>query len=193
MIVSHVPEVEMRHDFWARFCTDHYQPSVNFAHGRVGNIEDAYDIVQSSAERVLRLLPDPNRIGDQKNYWIKIIQNQCYDLLRKRKVETTRTISRDTPSKNDDGEEVLSLDPVDPNRDPEVNALINEENELLLRALEMHSADLTEREKTLLALRFAGYTNAEIAKMWGEDVNVIRVDMNAVMAKIRYRILHSAK
>jgi len=193
MLVSHGPEVEIRHDFWAQFCTDYYQPGVDFARWRVGNIEDAYDVVQDSAERVLRLLPDPDRIGDRKNYWIKIIQHQCYDLLRRRKVEATRTISRDTPSKNADGEEVQPPDPADPNRNPEMNALINEENETLLSALEMHCTDLTERESDLLALRSAGYTNAEIASMWGEEVNVIRADVNAVMAKIRYRLKHGTK
>jgi hypothetical protein len=29
--------------------------------------------------------------------------------------------------------------------------------------------------------------------MWGEDVKVIRADMNAVMAKLRYRVLHDTK
>jgi RNA polymerase sigma factor (sigma-70 family) len=193
MLESYALDAEMRCDFWARFCTNHYQPGVDFARWRVGNIDEAREVVHDSVVRVLRLLPDPDRIGDQKNYWLKIIQNRCYELLRKRNAEAARTISRDAPSMNDDGEEMLPLDPVDPSRDPELNLLVNEENELLLKALEMHSADFTEREKALLALRFAGYTNAEIAGLWGEDVKVIRTDVNAVMAKLRYRLLHSTK
>jgi RNA polymerase sigma factor (sigma-70 family) len=193
MLESYALDAEMRRDFWARFCTNYYQPGVNFARWRVGNIEEACDVVHDSVVRVLRLLPDPDRIGDQKNYWLKIIQNRCYELLRKRNMEAARTVSRDTPSKNGDGEEVLPPDPADPNRDPEMNARINEENELLLSELEMHCADLTKRERDLLALRFPGYTNAEIAKMWGEEVKVIRADMNAVMAKIRYRLQHGTK
>jgi RNA polymerase sigma factor (sigma-70 family) len=193
MLLSDGLEVNTRHDFWAQFCTDYYQPGVDFATYRLGNLEDAYDIVHASVVRILRFLPDPDRIGDRKNYWIKTIQNQCYELLKKRKLEATQTISRDTPSKNDDGEEVLPPDPADQNRDPEMNALINEENELLLRALDMHCAGLTEREKALLALRFAGYTAAEISSMWNEGVKVIRADLNAIMAKLRYRILHRTK
>ncbi len=193
MIESYVLDAELCVDPWSQFFNDHYESGLAFAHWRVGNIEDARDVVQDCVVRILRLLPDPNWIGDQRNYWLKTIQHRSYELLRKRNVEAARTVSRDIPTRNGDGEELLPPDPVDPNRDPEMNALINEENERLLRALEMRCADLTPHERNLLALRFAAYTNEEIASMWGEEVNVIRADMNAVVAKIRYRLQHERK
>jgi DNA-directed RNA polymerase specialized sigma24 family protein len=193
MLVSRGSDAETRRTVWAQVITENYQPTLDFAHWRVGNVDDAYMVLQDSAVRILRLLPDPVRIEDRRNYWLKTVQHQCYELLRQRNIDTARTVSRDTPSNNADGEEVLPSDPADPNRDPEMNAIINEENEVLLSALEMHCAGLTERERALLALRLAGYTNAEIASMWGEDVIVIRADMNALMAKLRYRIMHGTK
>lgn len=193
MFINQGSEAEMRQAIWAQVCTDYYQPALDLARWRVGNIDDACVIVQDSVVRLLRLSPDPNRISDRKNYWIKTVQNQCYEALRKRKVEAALVVSRDTPPQNDEGDELPPPDPSDSNRDPEMNAIINEETERLLRELEMKSADLTEREKALLDLHLVGYSNDEVASMWSEDVKLIRVDMNAVVAKIRYRLRHPKK
>lgn len=52
------------------------------------------------------------------------------------------------------------------------------------------AADLTKREKNLLALHLQGLSNDQIASALSEDVKITRVDMNAVVAKIRYRLQH---
>ena len=77
---------------------------------------------------------------------------------------------------------------LDPKRDPQLNTEINEQNERYLRRLKTGSADLTEREKHLFLSHLRGYTNEEIASAWREDIKVIRKEMNAVIAKIRYRL-----
>jgi len=183
-------EIERRRAIWAQLCTFYYQPALNLARRRVGNTGDAYDVVQESTMRLLRLSPNPSRISDRKNYFFKVVQNQCYELLRKRINEANRTISRDTRS-NDEDRARLTREVRDGNRDPEMDAKIKEENEKLTSILKSRSADLTLREKKLLILHLQGFTNAEIANEWGEDVKVIRVEMNALLAKIRHRVQHS--
>ena len=76
----------------------------------------------------------------------------------------------------------------DPKRGPELDAQVKEENEEYARNLELQCADLSDRVKELLRLHVDGYTNEEIAAKTGEDVKVIRVDLNAVRNKVRYRL-----
>jgi RNA polymerase sigma factor (sigma-70 family) len=182
-----------RHAIWARVCADYYHEALDHARRRVGSKDDAFVIVQDSAVRVLRLLPDPSRVDNQRNYWIKVVQNQCNDMLRRRTLAAARTVSLDMTFNDDDADEVLTFDRPHPSRDPEINAEINEETEKLLRELESHTVDLTKREKDLLGSRLQGLSNSQIARAWGEDVNAIRCDMNAIMAKIRYRLMHQGK
>jgi len=59
--------------------------------------------------------------------------------------------------------------------------------------LEESSAGLTERETKLLKLHLEGWTNGEIASAWGANLGRIRVDVNALMAKIRYRVQHQKR
>ncbi|SRR6266446_9098926 len=193
MILQSSPDVEMRRAVWAQVCTDYYKPALDLARWRVGNSDDAFGIVQDSTVRLLRLLPDPDRIGDRRNYWIKIVQNQCNDLLRRRALDAVRTVCLDTPLSgggDDEDNELLPLDLPDSGRGPEMDAQINEKTGTLRRLLESHSADLTKREKDLLYLYLQGLSNEQIASAWREGVKIIRVDMNAVLAKIRYRLQH---
>jgi DNA-binding NarL/FixJ family response regulator len=77
---------------------------------------------------------------------------------------------------------------LDPGRGPEKDAEIKTDNEKLERALAIHSRDFDRREKTLLMLYLQGLGNEQIARIWNENVKVIRVDMNAMLAKLRYRV-----
>ena len=76
----------------------------------------------------------------------------------------------------------------DKKRGPMLDAEIKEQNANYLRTLALNSTDLSAREKELLKMHLCGFDTDEIATAWGEDVKVIRVEMNAVIAKIRYRV-----
>jgi DNA-directed RNA polymerase specialized sigma24 family protein len=182
-------ETENRRAVWSQVCTDYYQLALDFARRRVGNSDAAFGVVQDSTVRLLRFLPDHKHINDRRNYWFKTVSNLCNDLLTERKLAAARTVSLDTPP--DDDDVGLAYEPTDPGRDPEMNAQINEETEILLAELESHCNDLTKRECALLSLRLQCFSNEQIASAWGEDLNVIRADMNAILAKIRYRVLHA--
>ena len=75
----------------------------------------------------------------------------------------------------------------DPGLNPEMNAERKEENNRLRRIVEDCSQKLTEREKFLLRAHLRKETNQEIAAALGARVTLIRVEMNALMAKMRSR------
>jgi len=75
----------------------------------------------------------------------------------------------------------------DPGFNPEEDEERKEENNRLHRIVEDCSQKLTVREKALLDLHLKGETKQEIATAFGENVKQIRVEINALMTKMRYR------
>jgi RNA polymerase sigma-70 factor, ECF subfamily len=190
--VNDSSEAEARRSVWSQVCADHYQPGLDFARRRVENLDDALDMVQDAVVRLLKYLPDPKLIKVRQNYWLKTIQNSCIDQLRQRQLSGTTAVPLET-AHDDDDDETLLFDIPDPGRGPEMSALINEETERLLTELEFHCADFAMRERNLLALHLQGFSNNEIANVCDESVNLIRADMNALLAKIRYRVQHAKR
>ena len=147
---------------------------------------DAEDIYQKAMLKAFKI--DPNLIDDKVNYLIKIVQNLCYDRhTRPWRLSPALTVPLDGPH-NEENEEQLPMQIPDPKRGPALDAEVKEQHERYLRTLALHCTDLIPRERELLRLHLCGYTNEEIAATWSEDVKVIRADMNAVIAKIRYRV-----
>lgn len=154
-------------------------------------VNDAEDMVQDAFARLLDSVPDAAGIEDANNYFLKVLQNARIDRSHSRsRLSAENSVSLDASKNEDDEQPIMELR--DPARGPAMDAEIKIDNEKLLRTLESHCADLTKREKNLLALHLQGLSNDQIASAWREDVKIIRVDMNAVVAKIRYRLL-SAK
>src|SRR5882672_11459358 len=60
-------DADTRRTFWSQVCADYYQRALDLARRRVGNSEDAFEIVQDSAVRLLRFLPDHKRIDNGRN------------------------------------------------------------------------------------------------------------------------------
>lgn len=146
---------------------------------------DAEDIFQQAILKALSV--DPNRIEDKINYLLKIVQNLCYDRHKRPwRLAPANAVLLDAQNNEDYEEPFMQLR--DPKRGPVIDAEIKEQNANYLRTLAMHSTDLSAREKELLKMRLCGFDNDEIATARGEDVKVIRVEMNAVIAKIRYRV-----
>lgn len=147
---------------------------------------DAEDIFQQAILKVLNI--DPNRIDDKVNYLLKTVQHLCYDRHKRPwRLSPANTVILDaTPNEDNDQERAMQIR--DPKRGPMLDAEIKEQNANYLRSLALHSTDLGTREKELLKMHLCGFDNNEIATAWGEDVKVIRAEMNAVIAKIRYRV-----
>ncbi len=151
--------------------------------------DSAEDMVQEALYRVLTNT-DPARIADKLNFVYKVIQNLCFDRYRSR-LQPASIVCLDAPLNYENEEWYMQLR--DPRRDPELNAQINEQVEDLLCKLQANCTDLSEREKKLLRLHLDGWSNEEIARAWREDVKLIRFEMNAVIAKIRYRVKHKKR
>ena len=164
------------------------KPMIVFAELRLPTQDkvDAEDIYQQAMLKAFKI--DPNRIDDKVNYLKKIVQNLCYDRHKRPwRLSPALTVLLDAQH-NEENEELLPMQIPDSKRGPALDAEVKEQNEKYLRTLALHCTDLTEREKELLRLHLCGYTNKEITARKDEDVKTIRADMNAVMAKIRYRV-----
>jgi DNA-directed RNA polymerase specialized sigma24 family protein len=146
----------------------------------------AEDILHDALWRVAQYA-DAAKITDKVNYLKKTIHNLCRDIYSGPRLLPANTEYLDEPRNYEEERWYMQLR--DPGRDPELNAEINEQVEIYLRHLEESCADLTDRETRLLRAHFDGWTNAEIASAWGEDIKLIRTDVNAVMVKLRYRLL----
>ena len=179
-------ETEDRRAVWTKVCQDNDQLLRNIVGGRVRDHDLAHDIVTEAELKLLRLLPPPPPDEDgRRKYIFAVVKYQVFDQLKKRNLEVKRMISLDTSRRNEDDDvEVRPMDLADKGRSPEMNAEINEQRELLRK----RSADLTEREKEMLELHLSGFNRQEIADALYEDVEVIRADLNGLIAKIRYRV-----
>jgi RNA polymerase sigma factor (sigma-70 family) len=191
MFINNPLETKYRTAVWAQVCEKNYQLAVDIIRRRSGNADRAREDVQESVVRLLTLLPvpPPDELGRRK-YFLTVVSHQCIDALKKQTTEVKRMLSLDKTRRDDDDDDFRPLDLVDKARGPELDALINEENEKLMMILNEQSANLTEREKQLLEMHLMGFTRLEVADAFHEDVDVIRADLNALIAKMRYRVRH---
>jgi len=139
---------------------------------------EAQDLVQDTIVRCLAYAPDPDRINEPRNFLIKIMYNVWLDRCRLRHREN----------------QMLRLDDWETTELLEIELAVKVdfwrrlESEELLKTLRDEQRRLSDRENLLLDLHFQGWTNQEIANSLGEDIRVIRINVNAVMAKLRYRL-----
>ena len=171
--------------------TNSYPRATNLSRRRspIEELDNAEDLVQDAWVNVLIRRPDVEGLEKPESSVLKAVQNVCFDRYNRRsRLRAENTVYLDAQKADEDERPMMELP--DPRRGPEMDAEIKIDNERLLRILAAHCRDLTKRERDLLALHLQGYTNEEIASAWGEDVKVIRTDMNAVLAKVRYRLQH---
>jgi len=127
--------------------------------------------------RVLKYPKDPKTIQNPNNYLVRMMRNIWHDKWWK---QSARIISLD------DSENVEELEPQLPIVLPDAFVIL--ENFELIAKLESAAATLSERERHLLMSHLQGLSTSEIAEALDDDVKVIRMDLNAVLAKIRYRL-----
>lgn len=131
-------------------------------------------------------------IEDLPNYFLKCVTNRCRTVLKSRwYVTLVNGVSLDKPVNAESKEATMELE--DPRRNPAASAEHTQEMEIRQRILESACEDLTAREKALLLRHLQGDSPTKIAQDWGVEVAVIRVVMNRVLAKIRYRVRRDLK
>jgi RNA polymerase sigma factor (sigma-70 family) len=169
-------EESKRRDEWGRLSIDLYPRLFAMARYITGNdVHATEDLVQQTVLRCLKYAPDLEGVQEPWSYLRRLMRNVWLDSIQKHS-----EISLDDPLIGALPEtEVPSVEP---------NILRALETEELMKTLRVSLGPLTVDEVQLLTLRFAGHSNDEIASMLEEDVQITRNKMNALMAKIRYRV-----
>jgi len=140
------------------------------------------DLVQETILRCLIRSWDPEEIKAPLAYLFQCMRTAWIDSQRKNK--KYEVVSLDDPLNNELLEAKLIV---------ESDVLRSLENEELMKTLKANVGRLTASEKQLLDLWLRAFTADEIARELAEDVRVIRYELNALMAKIRYRLKHNNK
>lgn len=142
-----------------------------------GESFEAEDLVQDTFVRIFYYSPDPGRIANPEGYLKRTLRNLWNDKLRTFLEMKIQSIDEE------DNEALLNqLPPVQ----PEVMKLLD--NELFQERLRIAQNGLKPQEKTIFKLFLKGYKCNEIAAKINEDVYKVKFMLNAVRAKIRYRI-----
>jgi RNA polymerase sigma factor (sigma-70 family) len=162
--------------YWSEAYENHFERLCAYARRRLtcGNREEAEDVVSEAFLRVVSYTKSPDTITNVFAYlWVTV--RRVFDW--KRRAEKDRKIESldDVPATERDirvAPEILRI--------LEMADLVAE-----IRAI---SGSLNSRLKVLLELHLEGYSSGEIAARLGEDERLTRSDLNAVRAKVRYRL-----
>jgi RNA polymerase sigma factor (sigma-70 family) len=169
---------------WISFFENKTESRRNFALG-LRYLGDTYEVEDALQDAFIRVLPHTD-IEDKPNYFRMTLRNVCIDRLTDRsRLIITNALPLIRPS-TDESEEV-AMPVEDSGLNPEMDAERKEKNNRLRRIVEECSQTLTARENDLWRSYLKRETNDEIATRLGEDVKQIRVEMNAVVAKMRNR------
>lgn len=169
--------------FWAKTCEDLRQRLLAYALWLVnGRDHEAEELVQETFCRTFMYLKDPETISNPFGYLRTILRNIWSTKWRKE--GAAKTVSLDELLSKEAGQKPLRS--VEPAVEPDMpRALLNDE---LREVVRVKQGPLKPREKLLLKLYLEGYTCEEIANILNEDVRLVRSDLNAVVAKVRYRL-----
>jgi RNA polymerase sigma factor (sigma-70 family) len=160
---------------WAQVCQDLYQRLILRARRLTNDrLSDAEDLVQETVCRVLIYPSNPMEVRTPLGYLLRMMRNIWIDQWVKEKRENTDSL-----------DDILSG-----TRHPTVESDVLRilENEELNDQMSSKLVGLTSREKLLLQLHLEGYKCKDIADTLNEDARITRSDLNAVRAKLRYRL-----
>ena len=144
---------------------------------------EAEDVLQDASLRVIKH-PDKK---NKPSYFLKTVQNLCFSRLRRRSyVMLAHATPLDELSREESKEANMQIE-----EDCGFSSGMDDEREKkterFRRIVSDCSQKLTNREKELLGLKMKGCDSLEIARRCQEDVTVIRVALNRLMNKMRYR------
>jgi RNA polymerase sigma factor (sigma-70 family) len=161
--------------FWAQALEDANERLMSYARRLAnGRVYDAEDLVQETACRALVYARDPVGVRNPAYYLLRMMRNIWVDKWKK-----------------ENSANVESLDDLlGSARHPKVEPVVQQvlETQELQEEMSVGQGQLTAREELLLKLHLKGYSNKDIAGLLEEDVRVTRTDINAVKAKVRYRL-----
>lgn len=172
---------------WESICENQHERKRGraLANRIVKNQSLAEDLLQDVCVRLLER-EDADEQEVQPRYFLKSVKNaSCTALDKQSRSLLTNAVQIDGPV-TEDGDD-CSVQVPHPGFNPEMETERCETNNRLLSIVRSCSEKLSNREKALFLSHLRGYTNEEIAHAWGEDDKKIKKEMNAVIAKMRYR------
>ncbi|MEO8286689.1 MAG: sigma-70 family RNA polymerase sigma factor [Chloroflexota bacterium] len=126
----------------------HYQSVYRVAYGLSGRRDVTEDIVQETFLELYRQPPALREEGSLLSWLCRVALNKCHNSLRSERRAQER-------------EGLVYVDALEPDYNPEDLLLKSEENARVRDAL----AQLTERQRSILLLRYAGLSYAEVAAL----------------------------
>ena len=139
-----------------------------------GNAEDAEDLVSEAFRRAMTYVKNTAAIESVYAYLWMVVKRLSYS-------KPTGANSFSMINLDD-----LAEDEQHPSVEPTAESDL--ETRELFDRLYANLGPLTPREMLLLKLFLSGYTPKEAAAQLDEDVRITRVDINALKAKLRYRL-----
>jgi RNA polymerase sigma factor (sigma-70 family) len=162
--------------FWAKTIEDSNERLMSFARRLSnGRVYDAEDLTQETACRALTYSRNPEEIRNPLSYLLRMMRNIWIDKWAKENTANVESL-----------DDLLST-----GRHPIVEPVAQRllENEELQHDMSVKQGPLDSREKLLLELYLKGFKCKEIADKLNENVRLTRSDLNAVKAKVRYRLM----
>jgi RNA polymerase sigma factor (sigma-70 family) len=161
--------------FWVTALEDASERLMSYARRLAnGRTYDAEDLFQETACRALIYARDPGGVRNPAYYLLRMMRNIWIDKWAR-----------------ENSANVESLDGLlNSARHPKVEPVAQRvlETQELQEEMYAGQGQLTAREQLLLKLHLKGYKSKDIAARLQEDVRVTRTDLNAVKAKVRYRL-----
>lgn len=172
---------------WAAVVEREYPRLLRYARRLAyANHDDAEDMVQEAACRILDSRVDPTVVQSQVSYLRTVIRNVWLDERRKRPMITV--------SYDDDANEGIRIQLVDEQASNVMQSRIEDREltDIFGRLLREELGYLQKREHKLLLMHLQGLNTMEIAEELGEDVRVVRYNLNAIKSRMRYRLKRRA-
>jgi RNA polymerase sigma factor (sigma-70 family) len=162
--------------FWVKTLEDSNERLKSYARRLAnGRAYDVEDLLQETICRALTYSPDPREIKSPLSYLLRMMRNSWIDRWKKEN------------SANVESLEDLLNSGQHPTVEPVVQRML--ESRELQHEMAAKQGPLTPREKLLLELYLKGLKCQDIADRLDENVRLTRSDLNAVKAKVRYRLM----
>lgn len=175
-------------EFWAQVCEAFSQRlkvyALRLANGR---LSDAEDLMQETVCRVLMYPQNPVEVRNPSRYLLLLMRNLWITKYQKENRASMESLDELLSKETEENQHRSVVPAVEP------DAFRILENAELKAALLARHGLLKPREKRLLSLYLEGYKPDEIAAVLGEDVRVVRSDLNALKAKVRQRLRTAKK
>ena len=173
---------------WAEVCIELYSRLLGVAHRLTHDPAESQDLVQETIMRSLTYTAYPQKVNEPLRYLCKLMRHVWLDGKRRHKAAIFVSLDHLLTSELPESQNLFEIKYLCLKSD--VQQLL--ENKEFVETLRANLEPLSFYERQLLNLRLREYTSDEIAKELGKNVRLIRSDLNALMAKIRYRLRHKA-